>query len=582
MQTVYSNKDNINILTSLLVRHGVSHAVVCPGSRNAPIVHNLCECPDINCHPVTDERSAGFYALGMALASGCPTVVCVTSGTALLNLAPAVAEAYYQHIPLVVVSADRPPSWIGQLDGQTLPQPGALGRFVAHTVTLPEPSEAVTERQGGSTDRWFCARLINEAMLAARRSGGCPVHINVPISEPLFDFSVRSLPDVSAVRLMRSCTIGEEFVSRIAVRLLSAARPMVVVGQCACSGVLSAALETIGRHAVVLREPLSPGRGTVHFDEVLHAVGADSGYMPDFILYAGGTVVSKRLKKFLRGAAGTETWAVSEDGEIHDTFMNQTAVIALPPADLFCAVASYISDGVSGCEGGTDSDCAETDGCSGSRQEFFSRWHRALSSAACHAAAFSPRYSQMMAVRMFEDMLGDIDYDCHVHYANSSAVRLGCIYADHYIYVNRGVNGIEGSLSAAAGFSVACTDMTFCVTGDLSFFYDSNALWNQCLRGNLRILLLNNCCGGIFHQLPGLDASPVRDSCIAAAHRASVHGICDAHDIGYIAAHNEAELEKHMHTFLYSGTRRPLVFEVFTDAAEDAAAVREYYGGLEL
>ena len=135
---MYCNKENVNILTALLVAHGVRHAVCCPGSRNAPIVHNLNECPDIQCYPVTDERSAGFYALGMSQALSQPVAVCVTSGTALLNLAPAVAEAYYQQRPLVVISADRPPQWIDQLDGQTLPQPDALGRFVRKAVSLPE------------------------------------------------------------------------------------------------------------------------------------------------------------------------------------------------------------------------------------------------------------------------------------------------------------------------------------------------------------------------------------------------------------------------------------------------------------
>ena len=145
---MYSNKENINILTALLVAHGVSHAVVCPGSRNAPIVHNLHECPDIQCYPVTDERSAGFYALGMAQALKAPVAVCVTSGTALLNLAPAVAEAFYQHLPLVVISADRPPQWIDQLDGQTLPQPDAFGRFVRKAVTLPEVISSPPESGG--------------------------------------------------------------------------------------------------------------------------------------------------------------------------------------------------------------------------------------------------------------------------------------------------------------------------------------------------------------------------------------------------------------------------------------------------
>lgn len=179
---MYSSKENVNILTALLVKHGVRHAVVCPGSRNAPIAHNLNTCPDITCFSVVDERSAGFYALGLTLQSHRPVAICVTSGTALLNLAPAVAEAFYLRKPLIIISADRPLAWIDQQDGQTLPQPDALGRFVRKAVTLPEPMN--------DEQRWHTNRLINEALLEATRLGDAPVHINIPISEPLLDFSV--------------------------------------------------------------------------------------------------------------------------------------------------------------------------------------------------------------------------------------------------------------------------------------------------------------------------------------------------------------------------------------------------------
>ena len=135
---MYCNKKNVNILTALLVAHRIRHAVVCPGSRNAPIVHNLNECPDIKCYPVTDERSAAFFALGIAQTTDQPVVVCVTSGTALLNVAPAVAEAHYQHQSLIIISADRPAEWIDQLDGQTLRQPNALAPWVSKTINLPE------------------------------------------------------------------------------------------------------------------------------------------------------------------------------------------------------------------------------------------------------------------------------------------------------------------------------------------------------------------------------------------------------------------------------------------------------------
>jgi 2-succinyl-5-enolpyruvyl-6-hydroxy-3-cyclohexene-1-carboxylate synthase len=136
---MYSSKVSVNILTSLLIKAGVEHAVVCPGSRNSPIVHNLNECDEIQCYPVTDERSAGFFAMGICQQVQQPVVLCVTSGTALLNTCPAVAEAYYQHLPLIVISADRPAMWIDQLDGQTLPQRDALGKLVKKAVNLPEP-----------------------------------------------------------------------------------------------------------------------------------------------------------------------------------------------------------------------------------------------------------------------------------------------------------------------------------------------------------------------------------------------------------------------------------------------------------
>ena len=218
---MYSNKENVNILTSLLVAHGIRHAVVCPGSRNSPIVHNLNECPDIQCYPVTDERSAAFYALGMAQASNNPVVVCVTSGTALLNVLPAVAEAYYQYVPLVVISADRPSQWIDQLDGQTLPQPDALGRFVRHAVSLPEPHD--------DEERWYCNRLVNEALLDSRYQERGPVHINVPISEPLFDYSTAALPQERKIERMEA-EMPPQVLSLVCQMFMQAKRPMLIAG----------------------------------------------------------------------------------------------------------------------------------------------------------------------------------------------------------------------------------------------------------------------------------------------------------------------------------------------------------------
>jgi 2-succinyl-5-enolpyruvyl-6-hydroxy-3-cyclohexene-1-carboxylate synthase len=197
-------------------------------------------------------------------------------------------------------------------------------------------------------------------------------------------------------------------------------------------------------------------------------------------------------------------------------------------------------------------------------ETFVERWNRLLQRACAHADAYEPAYSQMAAVKWFERRIGEkkISKKASFHYANSAAIRLANIYACHYVYCNRGVNGIDGSLSTAAGFSCVTDEKVFCVIGDLSFFYDQNALWNQNLRGNLRILLLNNGKGGIFDMLPGLEKSPARDKYVAAEHHATAEGICQQNDIYYQQATTTEEMQRGIDLLLSADFSRPMVLEV--------------------
>ena len=514
---MYSSKENVNILTSLMVAHGIRYAVCCPGSRNSAIVHNLNACPNIECYPVTDERSAGFYALGMSQCLQKPVAVCVTSGTALLNLAPAVAEAYYQHIPLVVISADRPQAWIDQLDGQTLPQPDAFGRFVRKAVSLPEPYDAES--------RWFCNRLVNEALIIRH----APVHINVPISEPLFDYTVSELPKERKIELIESdaSTMTQSHVVRM---FLHAKRPMLISGQ-----------------------PMNP-----HMDEAVCLIGDDERYVPDFVLYTGGSIVSKRLKHFLYKAK--ETWAVNSMGEVNDTFQNLTHVIQGDGEVIADLIRFNLEQ---------------------QPHPFVQLWEELLEKVRLQTIAYEPDYSQMAVVKRFERRQKS-EIRSQYHYANSTAIRLANIYARHSVYCNRGVNGIEGSLSTAAGFSVVSEDMVYCIIGDLSFFYDQNALWNQNLHGNLRILLLNNGKGGIFNMLKGLEQSPSRDQYVAAEHHTSAEGICMQNRVVYLKATNMEEMQQGLDTLIDMESDRPVLLEVFTDATEDERVFKDYYRRLKI
>lgn len=552
---VYSDKENINILTSLLVSYGVRHIVVCPGSRNAPLVHNFDVSPDITTHAVTDERSAAFFALGLRLRLRQPVAVCVTSGSALLNTMPGAAEATYQHEGIIIISADRPQAWIGQLDGQTMPQHGALGTFASPSVSLPEPHN--------DTERWLCRRLICEAMIA----NTCPpfpsVHINVPVSEPLFGFSTPCLPEIPPVSIANlDDQNGRETLRRI---LKGKRRLMVISGQ-TYDDTAAGFLMDKASGCVFVAEWLSPYGRVRHIDEILRTTRAEEldNMRPDCIVYIGGHTVSKRLRHYMRSLdSRTMFITVSDDGMLHDVSQHTTLVVKATAGDFMRMI----------CNGAI---CPDAD------MDFVRRWHDMDNMAARRISASCPPYSQMLAIRRLEENIDNSkDIVC---YANSLSVRAGMMYASAYRYCNRGLNGIEGTLSMAAGMAAGAKEegmtagnMTaaqnvYCVIGDLSFFYDSNALWIQELAGNMRIMLINNQRGAIFGMLPGLDRSPAHKPLIAAGHNATAEGICSQYGMEYYRATDTPSLEEGIRLLTSGVHDRPVVLEVLTDADTDAVA----------
>jgi 2-succinyl-5-enolpyruvyl-6-hydroxy-3-cyclohexene-1-carboxylate synthase len=550
---MYTNKDNVNILTALLVKWGVRSAVVCPGSRNAAIVHNLNECPEIECYAVTDERSAGFFALGLSQIEDEPVAICVTSGSALLNVAPAAAEALYQHRKLIIISADRPACMIDQLQGQTLRQPNALRDFVRKAVTLPEPHD--------DTEHWYCNRLVNEAFIEMERGEGGPVHINVPISEPLFDFSVEQLPDERRIQLHQDLP---DFLTltKIAKDFKKAKRPMILIGQTKPEHLeyIQMPLLSLVEYAVVLYEKLADNIicESLHIDEMLIEIeGEEEKYLPDFIVYLGDTFVSKRLKRFLRKAKGARTIIVNLDGKLHDVFMNATDVLRSTVYDTLSALGAAVENK--------------------NPTAFMRRWDRLEYKCKTRYNNYVPDFSQMAAVRALFHLTAETN--CEYQFANSMAVRLGLICSHSYLFVNRGVNGIEGSLSTAVGYACDIDELVFCVIGDLSFFYDQNALWNNNLTNNLRILLLNNGGGGIFRSLPGLEDSAARKEFIAAAHHTTAQGICEENNVQYYAAHNQEELDDGLMALTNPSSLVPILLEVFTDPEEDERVLQDYLYG---
>lgn len=553
---MYSDKKNILQLVALLVEHGVQNIVLCPGSRNTPLIQTLANHPAFTCYPVTDERSAGYFAIGLALNGGKPAAVCCTSGTALLNIHPAVAEAYYQQVPLVVVSADRPAAWIGQMDGQTLPQPGIFGSLVKKSVHLPEIR---TEE-----DEWHANRLINEALLELNHHGKGPVHINVPISEPLFRFTADQLPQARVITRYQGLNVYDKQYNDLIARLNKYNKRMVVVGQMSLIYLFERKIcKLLYKHFAWLTEHLSnrtiPGLAVKNFDAILYALPEEEQekLAPDLLITYGGHIVSKRLKQFLRKHPPKEHWHVSLDGEIADLYGHLTTVVEMDPFEFLEKIAYLLEN---------------------KPTEYPRTWE--TRSKKYPQPEFA--YSEMAAIGK---LLRALPSESALHLANSSTVRYAQLYTvpeTVEVCCNRGTSGIEGSLSTAIGYAAASAKTNFIVMGDLSFFYDMNALWNGNIRRNVRILLLNNGGGEIFQALPGLKMEERTHRFVTAAHTTCAEGWATERGFSYAQAHNEEELEEALSAFTRPDeTDRPLLLEVFTDKAEDVRLLKAYYHQLK-
>lgn len=542
---MYSEYSHINILTALMTAHGVHHVVVCPGNRNAPLAHNFELCPDITCHAVTDERSAAFTALGLSEALDEPVAVCVTSGSALLGTLPAAAEGCYRQRGILVISADRPAAWIGQLDGQTMPQEGALGRFSGFSVSLPEIHS--------EDDRWHCNRLVNEALITLRRAPHPSVHINVPVSEPLFRFTAPELPRERVIRYSR-------WNRELCRTLAETQRLAVVVGQMRdeMDGAWVYGL-TCGAH--LLHDQLS-SYGLSRCDQMLYLLeqeGMPEEMTPEKVIYLGGNTVSKRLRQWLRRLPeSTEHIVVSNDGALHDVSRHTTLLIEAQP--------EQVLEDLSMCVEKTTSPYLEA------WRTLEERVHEAHK-------RFVPPFSSMLAVKLLCERKAE-EFEQRV-YANSMSVRLGTLFDPNFIRCNRGLNGIEGTLSTAVGMALARSDRHItCVIGDLSAFYDQTALSQQELGGNLRIMLLNNGGGAIFRIFDEIRESPARERLVAAAHHTGAEDLCHLYGITYLRADNEESLRRGISELCTRESARPVLLEVVTDGETDARVYRDYYRSL--
>lgn len=558
----------ISELVALLQAHDVRDVVLCPGSRNAPLVHALShQLAGATCHSIIDERSAGFYALGLALATHRAVVVCCTSGTAVANLHPAVAEAYYQGVPLIVLSADRPERWIGQWAGQTLPQPGLFGSLVRKAVHLPEPH---TEEE-----RWYCNRLINEALLAALAPLPGPVQINVPISDPgislLPPTSAKHAPESSdrrpigmqpgrRIQQLYPYSIDAQAVEPLLRRLATFERKMILVGQESWSAATSTGEtfpQSLREQFLCIGESLSNSPVSIcSLDALLASLseGDRRALQPDLLITLGGHIVSNKLKQYLRSYPPRETWHLSPDPTVVDLYCSLTEQIIAPVGPFLETLAQSLA------------------GCASS--PYARHWRERID----RLPSPTPRYSSLAVVGSLLNHLPE--EPCVLHLANSSSVRYAELFRKPrrlLTLCNRGTSGIEGSLSTALGFArQRAEERHFIVIGDLSFFYDLNALGLPEVGSNVRVLLLNNQRGSIFQSLPTLEMDRLSQRYITAEHQLRAQGWAESCGWEYLSVQEASELEETMAYFV-GPAERPRLLEAFVSSEDEIVELQTYF-----
>ena len=554
----------ISELVALLQAHGVRDVVLCPGSRNAPLVYALSHhLAGVTCHSIIDERSAGFYSLGLALATHRAVVVCCTSGTAVANLHPAVAEAYYQGVPLIVLSADRPERWIGQWAGQTLPQPGLFGSLVRKAVHLSEPH---TEEE-----RWYCNRLINEALLAALAPLPGPVQINVPISDP----GVSLLPPTPVthapkqpigmqpgrcIQQLYPCRIDAQTIEPLQHRLATFERKMILVGQESWSAATSTGEtfpQSLREQFLCIGESLSNSPVSIcSLDALLASLseGDRRALQPDLLITLGGHIVSNKMKQYLRSYPPRETWHLSPDPTVVDLFCSLTEQIIAPVGPFL----ETLAQGLAGC----------------ASSPYARHWRERID----QLPSPTPRYSSLAVVGSLLSHLPE--EPCVLHLANSSSVRYAELFRKPrrlLTLCNRGTSGIEGSLSTALGFArQRAEERHFIVIGDLSFFYDLNALGLPEVGSNVRVLLLNNQRGSIFQSLPTLEMDRLSQRYITAEHQLRAQGWAESCGWEYLSVHEASQLEETIAHFV-GPAERPRLLEAFVSSEDEIAELQTYF-----
>jgi len=578
-----SNKPGISNLVTICAEKGIKTVVISPGSRNAPLIISFSEHGGFDCLSIPDERVAAFFALGIAQQTRIPVIITCTSGTASLNFAPAIAEAFYQKIPLLVLTADRPVEWIGQGEGQSIRQKQVYANYVKRSYELPQEPET-------HDDLWSNDRIICEAIDQTTLGVPGPVHINVPLREPLygrkenisptFPKIIRTMPVDKSILSVQLRDLTSEWTRTNKKMILCGLSPMVPDTKGGHTQLNEQLARLNADNTVVIFSEVTSNVFTKssisNFDSLLSAPEIVSGnqkkYSPDLLITLGDSFISKKIKNWIRSNRPPVHWHIGTDNYYLDTFQSLTRSIPLSPHVFFKQWLSFLDDTRQDLSASTITD------------SFRENWTRLKKFVRIKQRDYLQGIG-WSDLRAFHVLLPQLPENTNLHLANSTPIRYAQLFEprrDITYNANRGVAGIDGSSSTAAGAAFVTGRATTLITGDLSFFYDSNALWHRYLTPLFRIVLINNEGGNIFRFISGPDTTNQLSEFFEAGQQADAEFIARAFKLNYFVADNEEVLKKVIPEFFQmQPNNRPALLEIKTPGIESAKIWRDYFAFLK-
>jgi 2-succinyl-5-enolpyruvyl-6-hydroxy-3-cyclohexene-1-carboxylate synthase len=555
-----SDKRPVRELLALMLVNNIRKVVICPGSRNAPFSVSLHNNPDFSAFIVPDERSAAFMALGMAQQDNRPVTLICTSGTAPLNFSPAIAEAFYQRIPLLIVTADRPVEWIDQGEGQSIRQRNVFQNIV-------KSSFEVMEETTHPDSAWYNNRIIDQAIRLCTEGVHGPVHINFPLREPLYQTSAEPLHiPKRIIPTPLQFSINEEVKSNLLEEINSAERVMILAGQYLPDSNLLKALTRWAQlpQVAVLTEAHSNLSGEnliTTIDRLLMGLDKEelNRLMPEVLITFGHNIISRKIKAILRSGK-IRHWHIDISGEGLDTFKGLCRTIAQAPSEFFQEIipepnerSKYSDDLLS-----------------------LNLRRKNLAEHFLNRAAWSD-------LAAFNIIYKNLPANEHLQLGNSSVIRYILLLdarGDLLHFGNRGVAGIDGCTSTALGAAIASGEATTLIVGDIAFFYDSNAFWNDYIPNNLKIILINNQGGGIFRIIEGPDKSPALEAFFETRHNRNAKSFAAMYLLPYSQAASASQLVEGL-DWLYKQSACAIL-EVNTPAETNAVVLKNYFDSLKI